>query len=130
MEAAGCSSVFHTIPLCPHFFTCKCSLQGVIGLVCGLWLLLHHQYWFLTRTPLRYSVVALCHGDLAALDLQGQTLHALQKFTDRIDVRVGQLKAWIWTWLVPELFSPPAFLNPHHQGKLSSMAPATLTNAT
>ena len=34
-----------------------------------LWSLLHHQYWILTRTPLRYSVVALCHGDSAALDL-------------------------------------------------------------
>ena len=25
---------------------------------------LHHQYWILTRTPLGYSVVALCHGIL------------------------------------------------------------------
>ena len=30
----------------------------------------HHQYWILTRTPLLYSVVALCHGDPRALELQ------------------------------------------------------------
>ena len=46
-------------------------------MVQGLWLLLHYQYWILTGTPLGYPVVALCHGDPAALDLQGQSLYAL-----------------------------------------------------
>ena len=60
-------SVSHSIPFCPHFFACKCSLQWVIGLVWGLWLLLHYQYWILIRTPLG---VALYHGDPAPLVLQ------------------------------------------------------------
>ena len=34
-----------------------------------LWLLLLHQYWNLTGTPLRFPVLALCHGDLLILDL-------------------------------------------------------------
>ena len=37
----------------------------------SLWLLLlHYQYWILMGTPLRYPVVALYHGDPAALVLQ------------------------------------------------------------
>jgi len=37
-----------------------------------------------------YPVVALCHGDLTALDLQDQPLHGLQQFTGGADVGVGQ----------------------------------------
>jgi hypothetical protein len=33
---------------CPHIFPCKCLLQWVTGLVRGLWLLLHYQYWIPT----------------------------------------------------------------------------------
>lgn len=51
-----------SIPSCLHIFTCKCSLQWVIGLVLGLWLLSHHQYWTLARIPPRYPVAALCPG--------------------------------------------------------------------
>ena len=63
-----------------------------IGLVQGLWLLLHCQYWILTRTPLGFLVVGLCHGDLKALGLQDQPLHVLQWFIDGVDVGLGQLK--------------------------------------
>ena len=65
VEAVVCHSESHSILFCPHFFACKCSLQWVISLVQGLWLLLHYQYQILTRTPL----FALCHGDPAALNL-------------------------------------------------------------
>ena len=41
-------SVSHSTLLCPHIFICKCSLQWVMDLVQGLWLLLHHPYWVLT----------------------------------------------------------------------------------
>ena len=34
-------------------FICKCSFQWVVGLVQGLWLLVHHQHWVLTESPLR-----------------------------------------------------------------------------
>ena len=44
-------------------------------------------------TPLGYPVVALCHGDPAVLNLQGQPLHSLQQSIDGIDDGVGQLKA-------------------------------------
>lgn len=33
-------SVSHSIPFCPHFLACKHSLEPLIGLVQGLWLLL------------------------------------------------------------------------------------------
>ena len=48
------------------------------------------QYWIVTGTPLRYPVVALCHGDPVALDLQGWLLRMLQQFIDGVDVGVGQ----------------------------------------
>ena len=47
----------------------------------------------LTRTPLRYPVVALCHRDLTALAMQNWPLHVLQQFISGADVGVGQLKA-------------------------------------
>jgi hypothetical protein len=59
----------------------------------GLWILLCYQYSVLTGTLLRYSVVALCHGDPAALDLQSWLLNMLQQFIDGVDVSVRQLKA-------------------------------------
>ena len=57
-------SLSHSVPLCPPSFTCKRSLQWVIGLFHGPRLLLHYQHWILTRTLLGYPVVAPCHGDL------------------------------------------------------------------
>ena len=115
MEAVVCHSVSHSISLCPHIFTCKCSLQWVIGLVWGLWLLLHYQSWILTKSPLGYPAVALCHEDPAALDLQDWSLHTLQQFIDRVDVGVGQLKALNLglggSWVV-QLTSSPAPISP------------------
>ena len=35
-------------------------------------------------------MVNLCHGDPAALDLQGWSLPVLQQFIDGVDVGVGQ----------------------------------------
>ena len=69
VEVIISDNVYHSIPFYPYFFTCKCSLQWVTGLVWGLWLLLHYQYLILIGTPLGYPVVVLCHGDSAALDL-------------------------------------------------------------
>jgi hypothetical protein len=70
----------------------------------GLWLLLLYQSWILTRTPLRHPVVALCHGDLAALDLQDRPLLAFLQFTDWVDVWVGQLKGeWKLRWWTYQL---------------------------
>ena len=78
MEAVVCHSVLYSIPFCSYIFTCKCSLQGGIALFQGLWLLLHYTSWVsLWGYPFRYPVVALCHGDLAALDLRDWPFHAL-----------------------------------------------------
>ena len=94
-----------------------------LGVVRYLWLLLSYQYQTITRTPLRYPVVALCHGDPAALDLQDWPLHMLQQFIDEVDVEVGQFKAL--DWVVTELTSLPAFLHPDHQGELCGTALAS-----
>ena len=61
----------------------------IIDPVQGLWLLLHYQYWILTRTPLRYSVP----WRSCSLVLQVWSLHVLQQFIDEVGVGVGQLKA-------------------------------------
>ena len=98
------------------------SLQCITGLVQGLWLLLHHQYWILTRTPLRYPVVAMCHGDPAALDLQDRPLHMFHQFINVVDAGVVNSKSRILAWMVAELVSLPALPHTHRQGQLSSMS--------
>ena len=45
----------------------------------------------LTGTPLGYPIVALCHGDPAALGLPDWPIHLLQKIIDEVNVGVGQL---------------------------------------
>jgi hypothetical protein len=60
--------------------------------------------WILTRTVLRYPVVALCHGDPVALVLQNQPFYMLQQFIDGVDVG-----SWIWAWVVAELVSRVSF---------------------
>ena len=55
--------------------------------------LLHYLYWILTGTPLGYFAVALCHGGPAALILQDQPLHMLQRAIDAVDDGVEQLRA-------------------------------------
>ena len=64
-------SATHSIPLCPH-------IAMGHGLFSDLWLLLHYLYWILRGTSLGYPVVALYHGDPAALDLQDWLSHVLQ----------------------------------------------------
>lgn len=96
-----CHGVSHNLLFCPNSFTCGCSFQWVTELVWGFCLLLRYQYWILTSTPLRI----LCPGDPAALLLQAWSLHLLQQFLDRVDVRVNQLKALYLsldgTWISP-----------------------------
>lgn len=64
-----CYTVSYGIPISPQFFALKYSLQWVIDLIWGLWLLLLYQYQNLTRAPLRYSLVSLCRADPVVLDL-------------------------------------------------------------
>lgn len=45
MEAAVWLSESHSIIFSPYIFICRGSLQGVVGLVRDLWLLLHYKYW-------------------------------------------------------------------------------------
>ena len=39
-------------------------------------------------------------------------------------------KAWIWTWILAELVSPPAFPHSYHWGELSSTVPASSSYVT
>lgn len=84
MEAIVYHSVSHSIPFCPCFFSYKCSLQWLFGLVWGLWLLLYYQYWILTKTPL---------GDPVAIDPKDWPVHIFPHFRDGIEFPVGQLRA-------------------------------------
>lgn len=67
-------------------------IQQIVGLVQGLSFLVHHQYWMLTETPLRYPT-ALSHGDPVAMISQDQSLKKHQQVIDGIDIEAGQLKA-------------------------------------
>lgn len=90
-----------SISVCPHIFTHSLtSLLSAMGhcLIRGLWLLVHYKYWTLTGTLLRYPVVALCHGDPAALDLQDPPLHLPQQLIDGVDVGVGGYFILIDIW--------------------------------
>lgn len=49
IEAAVCHCVSHSLSICPDFFTCKCSLSFVIGLVQGFCFCLLYQSFILTR---------------------------------------------------------------------------------
>jgi hypothetical protein len=62
LNLPGSYGVSQQHTLLPKHFTCKCLLQGLIGLVRGLWLLLHSQHWVFTGTLLRYPVFSLCPG--------------------------------------------------------------------
>lgn len=66
----------------PHIFTCKCSIQKVIGLVQSLCFLLRCWCWALTAVPLGYPIVVLYHGYPAALSLQDQSLQVLMQIID------------------------------------------------
>lgn len=59
-------------------------------MVQDLWPPLHYQDWILTRSPIRYPVVSLGHGDPVALALQDWPHHELQQFTDGVNAGVGQ----------------------------------------
>ena len=91
----------------PNSSSCKCSLQWTFG----HWFdskplaLLYHQYWILPRMHLRYPVVALCHGDPAALEEQHWSIHLLQQFIAGVDDGVGQVKALYLGLVVAELVS-------------------------
>lgn len=79
MQVAVCS-------FCPHIFTCKCSLQYE-SLVCFKPLASVTLSILGPRgESIGYPVVALCHRDPEALDLQGQPFYVLQQITDGVDM--------------------------------------------
>jgi hypothetical protein len=49
--------------------------------------------WVLSSTPLWYLLVALCHGNPAALAQKHQCPHVFKQFVDDLDVGVCQLDA-------------------------------------
>lgn len=121
VEAVVWHSEPHSVAFSPCIFTWMCSLPWVTGLALCLWILLHYQYVVTARTPLGCAVVALCHGEPEALDLQDWTLHM-----DRVD----QLIALVWFWMVPGLVSPPVLPHPHQQAELFSPAPSSSPNVS
>lgn len=95
-----------------------------IGLVQGLWLLLHNQYWTLTDTPLSHPVVVLSTG------IQQPRFCGTRPFMCSSSSQMGWVLGWasskprIWVWVVVELVSSPALPCPHYQGRPSCTAQA------
>jgi hypothetical protein len=85
-----CSTVCNFLS---HIFTYKCSLQWVIGLVWGILTFAILSILDPRGSPLGYSVVALCHRDSAALDLQDWPLSHAPAVRRWGSCWVGQLKA-------------------------------------
>ena len=103
-------------------------------LVPGLWLchVISHQNWILTNDSFLNIILLLdilCHEYPATLGLQDLLCYMLKEFIDEVDFGVGQLRPRILAWVLAELVSLPALLHLHHQGELSSTAPARLPNA-
>lgn len=73
-----------------HIVNPSVRMYLVIGLVQGLWFLLHYWTWALIKAPPGYPVVALCCGDPTALDLQIRSLHIFQQTIDGVDDGAGQ----------------------------------------
>ena len=92
MEAIVCHYVFHNIPMRLHSLICKCSLQWVIDLVGGLWLLLHYQYWIFSRTPW-ISHCCTVSWRSCSFESAGLPFDILQHLIDGVDVGAGQLRA-------------------------------------
>lgn len=85
MEKSHCGgcSVPQCVPQCSPLSTrprLQCSLQRVIGLVQGLWLLWHCQ-----PSPGLLQVTLLCHKEPAVLDQQDQPLQLSQPFANDTD---------------------------------------------
>ena len=74
-----------------HFFTLQsiyitCVFPSIKATPKVFLNLLHYQYWIPVATPLGYPVVALCHEDPAALDLQNQPFQVLRHVIDVVGV--------------------------------------------
>lgn len=88
-----------SIPFSLLKFPYKSSFQGVVHLVQGLWLLVYHQYWTLTKTTVGYPAVSPSHEHSVVMILQNQSLlHII----DRVDVQVDHQR---WAWVVANLVS-------------------------
>ena len=72
-----CHNVSYHIPFCPNSFPCKCSLQWVIGLVWGLWLLLQHQYGILSDILLLLCIIEILQHWICRA---GPFIHSFWKF--------------------------------------------------
>ena len=92
-----------------------CSLQWLLRLVWGLWLLLLQQQYLTFMETLRYSAVALSLGVSCSYRFIGLASLWLQQLIDRENVGLSQLKAWV----VVDLVTMPAFPWPCHQNLLS-----------
>jgi hypothetical protein len=85
-----CPTVYPSV----HTFACKCSLQWVIGLVPGLWLLWYHQYWILTMTRLLSVIFLSCVMEILQFwENRTGPISQSQPFLVDIDFGVGYLRA-------------------------------------
>lgn len=99
-------------------------MQGIIGLLLVLWLMLHYLYLILPWAPLGYPVVVLCHED-PAVWICRISLHKHQEIMGGVNVGVSHIKAQDLTWEISKLVSLPALPGLYHQGELSSSIPAS-----
>lgn len=67
----------------------------------------------------------MCRGDASVLDLKDRPLHVLQQIKNAVDSGMGQHIALVLSLGGSWVGQPAGSLRPHHQGGLSSTAPAS-----
>ena len=119
MEAVACHSVSHSISLCPHIFTCKCSFAmshwpGLRSLA-FVTLSILDPYWNSSSglsccCPVSWRSCGFGFSGLS----NTPPVHRWGKVLVWTDS-----KPWIWAWVVSELVSLPVLLYLYLQGELS-----------
>lgn len=114
----------HGITFCSYIFTCNCSLQRILVLVWGLWLLLTLSIWALTRLLLCMLLLP-CIMEILYLWICKSSPFIC---SGNLFMRWATLISWFWAWVVAGLVSLLAFPHCHLPGELASSALASSVN--
>lgn len=111
VEAEVCLGALHSAPLCPNSFSCKCSLQRVIGVVQGFSLC----YTINTgASPGLLFISCCCPVSSRFCSFRSE----LQQVKTGWMLGWASSEPWIWVWVETEWASQPA----SYLGELSCLA--------
>ena len=98
---------------------CKYSLQWIIDLVWGLWLLLYYQYWILTWTPHTYPVCCIMEIMQLWICMTGSFNGSSRMFWGGPIQSSGSGSGWYLSWsALQRSWKPPGRVLHHYPGWL------------